>query len=55
MVQMTEKHNHDIVMKCIHNVGKINSYSITRENTEVHSTNWPNIPAHPNKVLVLGG
>ena len=30
-------------MKCMHNVGIINCYSITRENTDVHSTNWRKI------------
>ena len=31
----------------------INTDDKTKENTKVHDLNWPNIPDHPNRTLVI--
>ena len=33
----------------------INSVYITKENIKQHKPNWPQIPDHPYKLLIIGG
>ena len=33
----------------------INFYDVVKENIKEHNRNWPQIPDHPYKVLIIGG
>ena len=33
----------------------INFGDVTKENIKEHNLNWPRIPDHPYKILVIGG
>ena len=33
----------------------INFDDITKENTKEHKLNWPKIPDHPFRILIIGG
>ena len=33
----------------------INFDDITKENIKEHNTDWPQIPDHPYRVLIIGG
>ena len=33
----------------------INFGDITKENIKKHNPNWPQIPDHPYKILIIGG
>ena len=33
----------------------VNFYDITRENKKEHYPNWPHIPDHPCRILIIGG
>ena len=33
----------------------INSDEYTNENENEHSLNWPHIPDHPYRILIIGG
>ena len=37
------------------NIKMINSVYITKENIKQHKPNWPQIPDHPYKLLIIGG
>ena len=28
---------------------------VTKENIKLHNQNWPQIPDHPNRILIIGG
>ena len=33
----------------------INFDDVTRENIKEHSPNWPQVPGHPYRMLIIGG
>ena len=33
----------------------INFYDDTKENIKEHNTNWPQVPNHPYRILIIGG
>ena len=33
----------------------INFDHVTKENIKEHNPNWPNIPDHMNRILIIGG
>ena len=33
----------------------INFDDVTKENTKEHNPNWPHIPDHPYRILMIGG
>ena len=33
----------------------INFYKVIKENIREHNPNWPQIPDHPYRILIIGG
>ena len=33
----------------------INFYDVANKNTKEHNPNWPQIPDHPYRILIVGG
>ena len=33
----------------------INFDNVTKENTKEHNPNWPQVPDHPYRILIIGG
>ena len=33
----------------------INFDNVTKEETEKHNPNWPQVPDHPHRILLIGG
>ena len=31
------------------------NFDVTKENKKNHNTNWPQIPDHPYRILIIGG
>ena len=31
------------------------NFDVTKENKKNHNTNWPQIPDHPHRILIIGG
>ena len=34
---------------------KMINFDVTKENKKNHNTNWPQIPDHPYRILIIGG
>ena len=34
---------------------RINFNDVVKENIKEHNPNWPNIPDHPYRILIIGG